>query len=267
MINWLIFFINTTYLFTGVLELWLAPKIGPNPYFGFKVGYTFADREVWNRTNRLAGLIIIIHAIMLCPFIFTKFFVYYILFLVVPTVAFIPFELRYSAHLLELRGAKTSQSSEIPISPVVVSLAWPASSVLLFLLLLILELMTYSHFSSLVATHFDWNGTPNGWSTRSEFLLTFTSISSIFPLISFILIFVSRKYPIFVHPGKMRFPRDVMVKASILSMNAGLMIMLLTYISIYMYAITGTFPSNLVYFSFAFLLIPLAYLVAKWKKS
>lgn len=39
----------------GLITSWLAPRVGPNPIFGFRVGYAYASRETWDRTNRLGG--------------------------------------------------------------------------------------------------------------------------------------------------------------------------------------------------------------------
>ncbi len=35
-----------------------APKVGPNPLFGVRTGYNMVNREVWNRSNRVGGLLI-----------------------------------------------------------------------------------------------------------------------------------------------------------------------------------------------------------------
>ncbi len=40
----------------GLITYWLAPKVGPNPWFGARTGYSVASREVWDATNRATGL-------------------------------------------------------------------------------------------------------------------------------------------------------------------------------------------------------------------
>jgi len=40
----------------GLLTYWLAPRVGPNPWFGLRTGYSMASREVWDRSNRAGGL-------------------------------------------------------------------------------------------------------------------------------------------------------------------------------------------------------------------
>jgi len=51
---------------TGVLTYFFAPRMGPNPLFGVRIGYTFTDREAWDRANRHFGkLLAIFSAVVL----------------------------------------------------------------------------------------------------------------------------------------------------------------------------------------------------------
>jgi uncharacterized membrane protein len=36
---------------------WLAPKVGPNPWFGMRTGYSVVNREIWDKSNRLGGVL------------------------------------------------------------------------------------------------------------------------------------------------------------------------------------------------------------------
>src|SRR5512136_1546632 len=40
----------------GAITYWLAPRVGPNPWFGVRTGYSVASRDVWDRSNRVGGL-------------------------------------------------------------------------------------------------------------------------------------------------------------------------------------------------------------------
>ena len=55
------------YLFAALLQLFVAPRVGPNPYFGFKIGYTFSNREVWKKSNTFVGLLMTLHALAILP--------------------------------------------------------------------------------------------------------------------------------------------------------------------------------------------------------
>ena len=42
----------------GLATYFLAPRVGPNPIFGVRVGYSYASREVWDKTNRFGGALL-----------------------------------------------------------------------------------------------------------------------------------------------------------------------------------------------------------------
>jgi uncharacterized membrane protein len=50
---------------SGLLIYIIAPRVGPNPVFGVRTGYSFANRGVWNRVNRVGGLLLIILGFLL----------------------------------------------------------------------------------------------------------------------------------------------------------------------------------------------------------
>ena len=37
-----------------------APRVGPNPIFGVRTGYSMVNRDVWDRSNRAGGLILML---------------------------------------------------------------------------------------------------------------------------------------------------------------------------------------------------------------
>jgi uncharacterized membrane protein len=42
----------------GLATYLFAPRVGPNPIFGVRVGYSYASREVWDATNRFGGALL-----------------------------------------------------------------------------------------------------------------------------------------------------------------------------------------------------------------
>ncbi len=57
---------------SGLGMYFIAPKIGPNPWFGFRLGYTMKSEEAWNRSNKFAGMLLTIGGIFLA---FVAFFI------------------------------------------------------------------------------------------------------------------------------------------------------------------------------------------------
>ncbi len=270
MINILILIINSLYLITGIMEFWLAPKVGPNPYFGFKIGYTFADREVWNRTNRLMGKFIMMHSAILFPTaLVSNFLLPYTLLLTIPLIAFIPFGIRYASILLEMKGAKSESVSYKKIESINLGYSWSLSPLIFYLALILFEIITYSSLPEIVAVHFDSYGNPNGWSTKSSFIITYSLFSLISPGISYLFIYLGKKHPMYIHPGKMRFSRDAILKTTILSMNIMSIIIIFVYYSIYVYAVEKIvvpwwwFIAGTLFLIF----LPMGYIIHKWKEK
>jgi uncharacterized membrane protein len=49
----------------GLLIYIIAPRVGPNPVFGIRTGYSFANRDIWNKVNRVGGLLLLILGFLL----------------------------------------------------------------------------------------------------------------------------------------------------------------------------------------------------------
>ncbi len=269
MVDWLILLINIIYLLTGILEYYLAPKIGPNPYLGFKIGYTFADREVWDKTNRLMGKFSIVHSLILFPSILIpNFLIYYLILFIIPLVAFIPFGIRYAAIQLEKKGAISENVSPKRLEGINVGKFWSLSPIVLYLLLIAFEFITYPSLPDVIAVHFDAAGNPNGWSSRGSFILSYSLFALFAPAFSYLFIFLGKKYPMYIHPGKMRFPRDAFLKTTILSMDITTITLIFVYFSIYIYAVKKFVVPLSWYIIVTVILIifPLGYLLYKWRR-
>ena len=269
MVDLLILFINIIYLITGILQYYLAPKIGPNPYFGFKIGYTFADREVWNKTNRLMGKFVIIHSLLLFPTaLIPDFMLYYLLLFIIPLVAFIPFGIRYAAILLEMKSSKSEIASKRKMEPITVGLLWSLSPLIFYLVLIAVEMITYPSLPDVIAVHFDLSGNPNGWSSKSSFILSYSLFALFAPAFSYIFIYLGKKYPMYIHPGKMRFSSDTFLKTTILSMDITSIILILVYYTIYIYAVEKLvvpWPWFMIV-TIILILVPIGYLAYKWRR-
>ncbi len=50
-----IVFILLALLFVGISIPLILEKVGPNPYYGFRIPKTYADKETWYEANRFTG--------------------------------------------------------------------------------------------------------------------------------------------------------------------------------------------------------------------
>jgi len=48
-------FLGAILFAAGIATYYLAPRVGPNPIFGVRIGYAYASREIWDKTNRFGG--------------------------------------------------------------------------------------------------------------------------------------------------------------------------------------------------------------------
>ncbi len=268
MINWLILLIEFIYIILALIQYLLAPKIGPNPYFGFRIGYTFADKEVWKKSNKFIGKLMLIHSLLLIPFLFTDFIIYFLILFVVPLIGIIPVGIKYSSNLLEVKGAKIGKSEE-KIEEITVGKALIISPALIYIILILIEIFSYSYLPSTIAVHFNVAGKPDGWENKWDFMVYFSLLSLIYPFLSYIYIYLGRKYPIYMHPGRMRFKRNAILKVSIIAMDLVGILLIYSYISIVLYSIYNI-PLNpylLISLIIIVIVVPILWLLTKGRRE
>ncbi len=268
MMDYIALIISLIYLILAAVQYFIAPKIGPNPYLGFRIGYTFSDEEVWKKSNRFMGKLMLIHAFILLPTcLIPDFLPYFLILFIVPLILFVPIGVKYASHILEIRGAKYEISEKRKIEPIDIPLGWLISPLLLYLFLIVLELITYDSLPLTVAVHFDSAWHPNGWMNRDDFIIFYSFFSLIFPVLAGIFSYLGKKYPLYMHPGKMHFSRDTILKAFILAMDAAMLIIISVYLLIYLYAkyhyVAG---SAFIILTLLPIVIPVGYLTYKWRR-
>ena len=269
MIDLFVLLLDLLYLAIALAQYLVAPRIGPNPYLGFRIGHTLASEESWSKTNRFMGRIMVIHSLLLLPLCLVPDSLGYFLVLwIVPMLLFIPFGIRYASAVLEEAGAKDARASSERITPIKAGLPWEISPALIYGLLFLYILLTYPSLPDVFATHFDASGNPNGWSTKGDFLLLYSLLSAGMMAIAYLFIYLGRRHPLFVHPGKMQFPRDAYLKTIILAMDCAGIILMFTYYAIFIHATQGISLSAGFYIIpilFA-VVIPVGYLISRWRR-
>ena len=269
MVDYLVLILDVIYIIVALLQYSVAPRVGPNPYLGFRIGYTLSSEKVWKKANRWIGKIMLIHSLLLLPLCFIPHaLVYFLILWVVPLILFIPIGIRYASTHLEEEGAKEEEVSLKKIEPITAGLPWNISPVVVYLALLSFMVLTYSSLPNVIAIHFDSSGNPNGWSCKGDFFAWYNVISLILMFTAYIFVYLGKKHPIYVHPGKMRFPRDTYLKLIILAMDAALVLMIFVYLLIYLYALNSTnFSITLFILLTLFpVIVPIGYLIYKWRR-
>ncbi len=267
----LLLIINVIYLIFSILVLFLAPKIGPNPYFGLRIGYSFSSRKVWNKTNRFAGILMTIHALFLFPIIILNNIVYYIIALIAPLVIITIFGIIYASHKLEEERVEVKGPVK-PIKPLETTFVWKYLGIILFLILILMMLIAYPSLPNRMAVHFDASGNPNGWSSKNDFYTTYIILAGAYLALLYFIIYAGKKYPVALHSGVMRIGKDTVFKATILSLNMVFFILMAAFLWIYFYNISGAFEGYIAttYFlilTFIAAFVPIGYIIYRWRKE
>ena len=269
--NVLLLIINLIYSIVALLQLFLAPRIGPNPYFGFRIGYSFSSRKIWSKTNRFAGILMTIHAISLFPLILLDNIEYYIIALIVPLIIIAVVGVIYASHKLEEERIKANGSIK-PIKPLETTFIWKYLRVILFLILLLMMLIAYPSLPTRLAVHFDAAGNPNGWSSKNDFYTTYLILAGTYLAILYFIIYAGKKYPVALHSGVMKIGRDTVFKGTILSLNIVFFILMATFLWIYLYNTSaemhGYFATTyFIVLTFIAAFAPIGYIIYRWKKE
>lgn len=264
---WLL--IVAIYLVTAVLQYSVAPKLGPNPYIGLKIGYTLSSKEVWVKANKKVGYLMILHGLVLIPFsvIAGDNVLLFLLPFLVPLIVISIYGIWYSARLLETIE-KSGPYSTVPIKPIKLSLPWKISPLLLVLITVAFICITYPSLPNVVAVHFDSSGNPNGWSSRKTLIQLYVVYLATFAAVAYLLIYAGEKHPILVHSGIVRIGRDGFLKAGILGFDTAIFILFIVYVWIWSYANSMLVPTYITYMiivTLAMPLIPIGYIIYRWR--
>ncbi len=257
------------YLVMAVLQYSVAPKIGPNPYFGLKIGYTLSSKEVWVKANKKVGYLMILHGLIMIPFsvIAGDNVLLFLLPFLVPLVAISIYGIWYSARLLETIE-KSGPYSTVPIKPIKLSLPWKLSPLLLVLITAAFICITYPSLPNVVAVHFDSSGSPNGWSSRETIVQLYFVYLATFTAVAYLLIYAGEKHPLLVHSGTVRIGRDGFLKAGILGFDVAIFILFIVYVWIWGYANSVLAPADITYMIIVTLsmpIVPIGYLIYRWR--
>ncbi|MCI0438991.1 MAG: SdpI family protein [Chloroflexi bacterium] len=175
----------------------LAPRVGPNPLFGVRTGYSMVSREVWDQSNRAGGVALVVAGalVALAGVLVGAFgpsdaeiaFVVVTGALIALLLMAVTWMVLYSRWLA--KGVQPVSSR-----PIRVSMRWAIPAGALAIGLSAFLLATASQLpAENVATHFGFDGTPNDWMSRAGYTaLSVALVLGLFAIHTGILYLVSR---------------------------------------------------------------------------
>jgi uncharacterized membrane protein len=187
-------------LVAGLAMYFFAPRIGPNPIFGVRVGYSYASREVWDQTNRFGGALLALVGLGIA-----------LLGVLLQMLGVAPREgmnILVAAMLVATLGAtvwmfvyarRLAQGAPIAreIAPVKFRWTYLAPVLITFALLVALAAYVYPQLpADRVATHFNIAEQPDGWQSRDEFFAMFLGLAALFVILDLIAVIVATREPL-----------------------------------------------------------------------
>ena len=184
----------------GIATYYLAPKVGPNPIFGVRIGYAYASRETWDKTNRFGGALLALVGVLTA-----------IVGLLLTLLNIAPGDARVwliGGMLTALFGALAwmffyarglAQGTAIAreVTPVKFRWAYLAPVLVTFALLVASVLYFYPALpADHIASHFNINDQPDGWMSRNDFVVSFLALGLLFVVIDVIAVIVATREPL-----------------------------------------------------------------------
>lgn len=183
----------------GWATYYFAPRVGPNPLFGVRVGYAFASREVWDKTNRFGGALIALVGIgtAVVGAALQVMSIAPSQGMSVLTVAMIAALLGATAWMFfYARGLAQGAPITREIAPVKFRWMYFAPVLISFGLLVALMAYFYPQLPAVrMATHFGFDDQPNGWMPRDVFVISYLGLAALFVVINLVLVLVATREP------------------------------------------------------------------------
>ena len=184
----------------GIITYVFAPRVGPNPFFGVRVGYSYASREVWDKTNRFGGILIALVGLVLMGLALILQLLNIAVrdgMTILTAALFVTLLGSVVWMFVYARGLAQGTAIAREVTPVKFRWAYLAPVVVTFVLLAALAAYFYPSMpADRLATHFDFNDQPNGWSSRDGFLVTFLGMAALFVLLDAAVVFIATREPL-----------------------------------------------------------------------
>ncbi|MBI5030062.1 MAG: SdpI family protein [Chloroflexi bacterium] len=184
----------------GIATYVFAPIVGPNPIFGVRIGYAYASRETWDKTNRFGGALmalvgtgILILGLLMQTMNFAArdgITIMTVIMLVTLGAALV---------WMYLYARNLAQATPIARELVSVRFHWYYLAPVLatFALLVASMLVIYPTLpADRVPSHFNFYDQADGWQTRNEFLLTFLGMAFLFVALNAFIVLVATREPL-----------------------------------------------------------------------
>ena len=184
----------------GLITYYLAPRVGPNPFFGVRVGYSYANREVWGRSNRAGGFLFalggaataLLGLIMSLLNIPIREGATYLMVLVILLALGGTVWLFWYA-----RRLASGTAIQYELKKVAFRRLFVAPVLLAFLVLVVMAVLVYPSLpAARMATHFNIANEPDGYMPRDLFMLNYLGMAALIVVLDLVIVAIATREPL-----------------------------------------------------------------------
>ena len=187
-------------LVAGIATYYIAPRVGPNPIFGVRVGYAYANRQVWDKTNRFGGALVALVGVgtAMLGVLLTLLDLASRKATGVLAIAMIAALLGATAWMfVYARGLAQATALAHQVAPVRFRWAYLAPVLSTFALLVAVAAYLYTSLPvDRMATHFNIEGQPDSWMPRDSFLISYLAMALLFVILDAVVVVVATREPL-----------------------------------------------------------------------
>ncbi len=191
---------GTLLVLVGLATYYLAPRVGPNPIFGVRIGYAYASRETWDKSNRFGGALMALVGVVTASLglLLTLLnaaprdgMVWLTGAMLAALFGALAWMFVYS------RGLAQGTAMAREITPVRFRWAYLAPVVVTFALLVAVAVYLYPTLpADRIASHFNINEQPDGWMSRNDFFVSFLGFGLLFVVMDALAVVVATREPL-----------------------------------------------------------------------
>lgn len=191
---------GTLLFLIGLAVYYVAPRVGPNPIFGVRVGYAYANRQVWDKTNRFGGALVALVGVgtAILGILFQLLDLTSRQATGVLAIAMIAALLGATAWMfVYARGLAQGTAIARQVAPVRFRWAYLAPVLITFALLAAVAAYLYTSLPvDRMATHFNINEQPDGWMPRDSFIVSYLGMALLFVILDAVAVVVATREPL-----------------------------------------------------------------------
>ncbi len=193
---------------TGLTLYIIAPRIKPNPFLGFRVGYVYVSRKLWVKANRIASIVIAVIALTAIALVHIVGAIASLMLMTLGLIASVVALTIYFEKLAEKELISTPPSIEeqdrepIILEPMPPSIYHITPPIIMLAILVIGIATYYPQLPQEVAVHFNIEGIPDRYASKTEtaIIIALSTITA-YSVYAFIVLLGTRKPEAFYKPG------------------------------------------------------------------